>query len=167
MGTPATFSGGCQCGAVRYRIDGPLLEPHICHCRMCQKAAGNYFMPFAHVSKRSFTVTRGEMCHFHSSDPVRRGFCARCGTPLTLETVSSDIVYIALGSLDDPAAVAPAKQSGVESRMPWFGVLDGLPEAATEDSTEMDGVPLEEIQNSNRQHPDKDTFDWVGKGAGR
>ncbi|MGG2476082.1 GFA family protein, partial [Rhizobium sp. BR5] len=38
---------GCQCGAVRYRIEGGLRYPHLCHCRMCQKASGNYFMPLA------------------------------------------------------------------------------------------------------------------------
>lgn len=43
MNEPATITGGCQCGAVRYAIDGPLNNPHICHCRMCQKAFGNYF----------------------------------------------------------------------------------------------------------------------------
>ncbi len=32
-------SGGCQCGAVRYRAKGELGYPHLCHCRMCQKAA--------------------------------------------------------------------------------------------------------------------------------
>lgn len=37
--TGASFtSGGCQCGAVRYRLHEPLSNPHICHCRMCQKA---------------------------------------------------------------------------------------------------------------------------------
>ncbi|RVQ04591.1 GFA family protein, partial [Sinorhizobium meliloti] len=30
------FTGGCQCGAVRYRAEGTLGDPHICHCRMCQ-----------------------------------------------------------------------------------------------------------------------------------
>jgi hypothetical protein len=42
---PHIHTGGCQCGAVRYRIEGELEYPHLCHCRMCQKAAGNYFMP--------------------------------------------------------------------------------------------------------------------------
>ena len=36
-------SGGCQCGAVRYHVTAVLDTSHICHCRMCQKAAGNFF----------------------------------------------------------------------------------------------------------------------------
>ncbi len=38
-----TFSGGCQCGAIRFRTTDLIDNAHICHCRMCQKAAGNYF----------------------------------------------------------------------------------------------------------------------------
>ena len=43
------IEGGCNCGAVRYRAEAPLTNAHICHCRMCQKAAGNYFLPLASV----------------------------------------------------------------------------------------------------------------------
>lgn len=32
-------SGGCQCGAVRYRFNGEVPgHSRLCHCRMCQKA---------------------------------------------------------------------------------------------------------------------------------
>ena len=41
--------GGCQCGAVRYALYSEPREPSICHCRMCQKAFGNYFAPLAGV----------------------------------------------------------------------------------------------------------------------
>jgi hypothetical protein len=43
--TMAGYSGGCQCGAVRYRAAGAIGYPHLCHCRMCQKASGNYALP--------------------------------------------------------------------------------------------------------------------------
>lgn len=158
------YSGGCQCGAVRYRVDGALTYPHICHCRMCQKAAGNYFMPLANAQKSEFTVTRGEIAWFRSSDPMRRGFCRDCGTPLTLETIDAQHLNVTLGSLDDPAALAPKEQFGIESKMPWFGALHQLPASKTEDDPFVDGVPLTEITAANRQHPDHDTEQWPPKG---
>ena len=42
-----TYTGGCQCGAVRYEAAGPPSRTHFCHCRMCQKALGNLFAALA------------------------------------------------------------------------------------------------------------------------
>ncbi len=40
------FTGGCQCGAVRFACES-LGRASLCHCRMCQKAFGSYFAPLA------------------------------------------------------------------------------------------------------------------------
>ena len=37
------YTGGCQCGAVRFRVEGALGDASVCHCRMCQKAFGNFY----------------------------------------------------------------------------------------------------------------------------
>ncbi len=42
----ARFTGGCQCGAVRFACES-LGRASLCHCRMCQKAFGSYFAPLA------------------------------------------------------------------------------------------------------------------------
>ena len=159
------YTGGCQCGAVRYRVDGALAHPHICHCRMCQKAAGNFFMPLAKVQSSETAITRGEVAWFHSSDPVRRGFCANCGTPLILETVGAPHLFITLGSLDDPAAVRPQAVYGVEAAMPWIAEVCAMNGLETEADTEVDGVPLQTIAATNRQHPDHDTEAWTVHGS--
>jgi hypothetical protein len=144
-----SVSGGCQCGSVRYRIRGPLANPHICHCRMCQKAAGNVFMPLVNAKKTDIEWTRGKPAHFASSNAVRRGFCADCGTPLTFETLAADHLNVTIGSLDDPAGVTPMTQDGVESRIAWFKELHRLPEIFTD-------APAA----ANHQHPDHDTDRW-------
>lgn len=158
--TDAPITGGCQCGAVRYRVQGRLANAHLCHCRMCQKAAGNYFMPLASAREDAFELTRGEPNWFHSSDPVKRGFCARCGTPLFFKTVGSDTIAITLGSLDDPSAYTPESQDGVEGRVSFFHVLTGLPENLT-DRADLPGG-LEDVRSTNHQHPDHDTDHWNG-----
>ncbi|MGI9402447.1 MAG: GFA family protein [Rhizobiaceae bacterium] len=154
------YTGGCQCGAIRYRVNGSLADPHICHCRMCQKAAGNYFMPFAGVQKSDLEITRGEISWFFSSEPVRRGFCSNCGTPLAIDTVSSEHIHITLGSLDKPAEVRPVSVYGEEARMPWIAEICAASGTATESETGEERQLIAQIAATNRQHPDHDTNQW-------
>ena len=153
------MSGGCQCGAVRYHITAIRDDAHICHCRMCQKAAGSYFAPLAGVPHEAFEWTRGTPGTFLSSDPVERGFCRDCGTPLFYRTIGGDHISIMLGTLDEPARVPPRRQYGNEARMPFFDTLPHLAGRGT--TTEEDSPDLvAAIGQSNHQHPDHDTGEW-------
>ncbi|WP_416796060.1 GFA family protein [Ciceribacter azotifigens] len=158
MSIREVHSGGCQCGAIRYKIAGELGYPHICHCRMCQKAGGNFFMAFAGTRNEDFLLTRGEPSWFRSSDPCGRGFCAKCGTPLLFKTASSPYISVTIGSLDDPEACAPVSQDGAESRVSYFDRLFGLPERETDRSDLPGGTAS--VNRSNHQHPDHDTAAW-------
>ncbi len=80
------LKGGCQCGAVRFEVAGTLGTPSICHCRMCQKAFGNYFAPLVNMGEAKLTWLKAEPKRFQSSNWVKRGFCPDCGTPLTYES---------------------------------------------------------------------------------
>ncbi|MDE1992792.1 MAG: GFA family protein [Rhizobiaceae bacterium] len=156
MTAKAVYSGGCQCGAVRYRVGGELAYPHLCHCRMCQKASGNYALPLGAARRDDFELTRGAPSWFHSSDLVRRGFCAACGTPLFYDIPGADFINVTLGSLDEPMSVQPVAQSNLQGKMPWFHALDTLP-------VEPDGEASDRastIRASNHQHPDHDTEAW-------
>ena len=91
-----SWSGGCQCGAVRYRFSQKPTGAHICHCRMCQKAFGGFYGPL--VTAFGVTWTRGQPTWFQSSNKVRRGFCAQCGTPLAYDFGASAI-ELAIGRI--------------------------------------------------------------------
>lgn len=149
--TPMVLTGGCQCGAIRYRVDAVPSGTHICHCRMCQKASGGPFA--AAVLTSSFTVTRGAMSVFKSSEIAERGFCARCGTPLTYRSLPGNFVTVTLGSLDDPDAVAPLKQYGAESRLSWLPSALAAPEVALSDWFKRKGI----TSVGSHQHPDRDS----------
>jgi hypothetical protein len=127
------LTGGCQCGAVRYELLTPPEHASICHCRMCRRASGQPFMAFARVRDENLRWTRGHPATFASSNIVERGFCGACGTPLTYRRPAGGTISVTIGSLDDPEAVRPELQFGIEGKLSWTGGLDRLPAKRTED----------------------------------
>jgi hypothetical protein len=134
------LTGGCQCGAVRYAFYAEPVSADICHCRMCQKAMGNLFMAVASVPLEQFAWTAGAPATFRSSSVAERTFCRDCGTPLSFRYLGRDRISATTGSLDEPARARPAAQVGIESRVPWFHELAGLPGTATADDPPPGGL---------------------------
>lgn len=159
-------SGGCQCGEVRYHATQMLDNAHICHCRMCQKAAGNVFMPLVAAPREALHWTRGRPAVWRSSEHVERGFCANCGTPLFYNGLNSNRINLTIGSLDHPEQFPPRDQHGTEGRLPWFAGLAGLPDKGATGTTEAAAAAwAEAIRLSTRQHPDHDTAFWPSSKA--
>jgi hypothetical protein len=129
----AEWTGGCQCGAVRYQLLTPPEHACICHCRMCQRASGQPFMAFASVKRENLRWTRGRPSTFVSSNVAERNFCSGCGTPLTYNRVASGSIAVTIGSLDTPEAVRPIEQFGTESALSWIDGLSALPAKRTDD----------------------------------
>lgn len=149
------YSGGCQCGAVRFRVEGALGDASVCHCRMCQKASGNFYLPLVSVREAKLTWTRGAPKKFRSSNHTRRGFCGDCGTPLTFE--APDGVALAIAAFDDPSVVPPRIQWGTEAKLPF---VDGIP-ALPGEETMADITSASYLADLvSYQHPDHDTDQW-------
>lgn len=153
------YSGGCQCGAVRFHATELRDNPHICFCRMCQKAMGNLFAPLVGIAHEHLTWTRGTPAAFNSSEEVARGFCKDCGTPLYYQYLPSQNVSMSIGAFDAPSLIPILYQAGLEGRHPSFPLLPGA--RATGTTEEADGVEtVAEIARTNHQHPDHDTERW-------
>ncbi|MCF3641559.1 GFA family protein [Rhizobium sp. TRM95111] len=158
MTTPF-YTGGCQCGAVRFHVEGALGDASVCHCRMCQKASGNFYLPLVSVHDAKLTWTRGAPKRFRSSNHGYRGFCAECGTPLTYE--APDGVALTIAAFDDPAEIAPRIQWGIEAKLPYVDAVHTLP--AEETMADRDAAAfLADLVSY--QHPDHDTDDWPPEG---
>jgi hypothetical protein len=149
------YSGGCQCGAVRFRVEGALGDASVCHCRMCQKASGNFYLPLVSVRQAKLVWTRGEPKRFKSSNFAHRGFCGDCGTPLTYE--APDGTALAIAAFDDPSVIAPTIQWGTEAKLPY---VDDIPALPGEDTmADIESAPfLADLVSY--QHPDHDTDAW-------
>ena len=153
--TNEIHTGGCQCGAVRFRIEGTLGDASVCHCRLCQKAFGSFYAPLVSVRQAKLTWTRGEPKRFQSSSVASRGLCADCGTPLTYE--APDGVALAIGAFDAPEKIAPVLQWGIEAKLPYVDTVSKLPGHDT--LADANAAPfLKELVSY--QHPDHDTSDW-------
>lgn len=80
------YNGKCLCGAVSYKVTGPL--KFICHdhCSICRKASGAPFVTWTGVESEEdqFELIQGfeYLTKYKSSDHGRREFCSECGTQL-------------------------------------------------------------------------------------
>lgn len=93
--------GGCLCGAVTYRVDGPLRQVIGCHCTQCRKTSGHYVAATA-AEDASLAVAdpEGALTWYRSSESARRGFCGRCGSSLFWKHEKRSYTAIAAGTLE-------------------------------------------------------------------
>ena len=137
----AVLEGGCQCGKVRYAFYGEPTSADVCHCRMCQRAMGNLFMPtVGGVALDDFAGTSGAPARFQSSSVAERFFCRDCGTPLAFRYLAWPTISVTTGSLDQPEKGRPRKQYGAESRLPWLDEALQTPRVRTEDDPPPGGM---------------------------
>lgn len=154
------FAGGCQCGAVRFRAEALRDNPHVCYCRMCQKATGNLFASLVGVRHEHLVWTRGQPARFRSSHEVERGFCQNCGTSLFYQHLTSSGIGMSIGAFDEPHRIALRWQMGLEGKHPSLLHLDDVESMGTTETAD-DAEVLAAIRASNNQHPDHDTVEWT------
>ena len=77
------------------------------------------------------SFTRGERERFSSSPGVQRGFCARCGTPLTYEGERfPGEIHFYVSTFDEPQTLRPEFHVYCEERLEWLDIADSLPRHA-------------------------------------
>ena len=124
------IEGGCNCGAVRYRVDGDPMVVAQCHCRNCQRQSGSAFSTNLLVKAVNVTTT-GDLTTYVdkdtlSGDPMLRKFCGHCGSPILSEfSNGSGMVVVKAGTLDDPAPFVPGVSVWTSSALPWVQLPEG------------------------------------------
>ncbi len=124
------FTGGCMCGGVRYEASGDPISVIFCHCESCRKHTGAPVVALAGFKLEQVRFTLGERATYESTPGVQRGFCRRCGTPLTWEGDGDELgplIEIHGGTADAPNELAPQLHVHYAERIPWFEVSDALP----------------------------------------
>ena len=124
-------TGGCACGAVRFKVSAPFLGVGACHCTDCQKASGGGPNYVGLAAKSALSVTKGEprlyRTRANSGAEVGRVFCPECGTPLWSLPANEPFIPVKLGALDDSADIAPRMHIFVDSAPQWHVIEAGVP----------------------------------------
>ena len=124
------LTGGCRCGAVRYRaeVDDPTRHG-LCHCEDCRRSSGAPAGAWLAVPKDSFSVTRGEARRWDGNGGAERYFCGTCGTGLYYlnDAVLPGIADIQSATLDDAANYAPGAQIQCAERLGYMAKLGEMP----------------------------------------
>jgi hypothetical protein len=129
-------TGGCLCGAIRYKS---AVEPQFslqCHCRDCQKSSGTAYIAAVRVSSAGFQITKGEPKRYvakaDSGNEIVRVFCGDCGSPLYVQvSTRPDIVGVRVGTFDDPSWFKPEADIFVKSAQPWEHLNPDIPKYPT------------------------------------
>jgi hypothetical protein len=124
---PATLTGGCMCGAVRYRISASSIAMGLCN--RCRPQSGSAFSTIIIINRSTIEIEE-ETSVFNdvgSSDlHVALRYCPRCGSPLTTEPdVTPDLMFVKAGGIDANEWFRPMMELFVGRRRPWVASVPG------------------------------------------
>jgi hypothetical protein len=136
--TSAPYSGGCQCGEIRYEIRAEPLTLYLCHCKECQKQSSSAFGMSLTVPRKAFEIAQGQpkaWTRKSASDrEVTCWFCGNCGTRLWHDrSYNPATVNIKAGTLDDTSWLHPVGNLWTRSAQPWVAI--------SKDALNYDGQP--------------------------
>ena len=129
------ITGRCECGSIKYQVDGEINDFSHCHCSQCRRLHGAAYATFAGVAKQGFRYISGKDSAktYKSSADHDRVFCAECGSNILVALEGDpDEVYVSMSSMDGNPECPPGYHIFVGSKAPWHEINDDLPQFDTE-----------------------------------
>lgn len=131
-GTGADFTGGCLCGAVRFRSTAAPMATRYCWCRDCQYWGAGAATVNCVFSRPEVTIEGAVSVYESIADSgvrMRRSFCPKCGTPLFSEAEPRPhLIIIRAGALDDPGLAQPGSTIWTSRAPRWACIDPDLPQ---------------------------------------
>ena len=122
-----SLTGGCNCGAVRFEVDGEPLGAVYCHCTRCQRRSGTAAAPSAIVAPDKFRLVKGEDV-IRAWSPVEgndKWFCPDCGSPIYASNAERpEFVAVRMGVFDEDPGVRPGMRVFTADAAPWEPIPD-------------------------------------------
>jgi hypothetical protein len=125
MSTAESADGGCTCRWVRYRMSGPPMIVHCCHCRWCQRESGAAFALNAMIEAERVTLLEGQIevvvTPSESGKGQRIARCPRCRVAVWSNYYGSGeaVRFVRVGTLDEPDRLPPDVHIFTASKQPW------------------------------------------------
>lgn len=123
------LTGGCQCGGVTYRINGPARQVWACHCEQCRRMSGHFAAATACAASDLELLKAADLRWYASSNRAERGFCGVCGSSLFWRRPGGSDISVFAGSLDQPTGLSISRHIYVK----WKG--DYYPLEGSEEQT--------------------------------
>jgi hypothetical protein len=124
------LKGSCLCGAVTFQIAGPVSPIEVCHCVQCRKWTGHFFANIEVAREILQVYGENHITWHHSSQKVRRGFCATCGSTLFFDPIDRNKhkwIGVAMGTLDTSTGEKIALHIFTEEKGDYYEIPDGEP----------------------------------------
>jgi len=120
-----TYSGGCQCGAIRFEIRSEPVVAYCCHCTDCQQQSSSAFGMSVWFPNDAFTLTSGVLSTWEtrgdSGSEKACTFCPECGTRIYHAFPGeADTLSVKGGSLDRISEIIPIAHIWTRSAQPWM-----------------------------------------------
>ena len=141
-----SFSGGCTCRFVRYRMTTEPLFVHCCHCRWCQRETGTAFALNAMIEAERVQLLEGEVevvdTPSNSGKGQRISRCPKCRIAVwsNYAGAGSAVRFVRVGTLDEPDRMPPDIHIFTASKQPWVVIPAGA-------------AAVEEYYDRNRHWP--------------
>lgn len=124
-----TATGRCECGLVRYSVEGPLREVYNCHCSRCRRITGHFLAATAAHSDDVSLVGVATLKWYAPDESVQYGFCSECGSTLFWRATNApEHLSIAAGSLDQPTGLTTTRAWWVAQAADYHERQSGLVE---------------------------------------
>jgi hypothetical protein len=127
-----THTGGCACGAVRYRVHGKPAVGTVCHCRFCQRRLASAFAVLVTFEEKSVERLQGQFAEreYRSDESgrwLKMNFCPACGTTVShTAELRPGMRTIAGGTFDEPEWFKIDRHIWVRSKLQWVAIPDGV-----------------------------------------
>jgi len=120
--------GGCLCGAVRYRIEGPLRPVVACHCTQCRRQTGHFSASTTVPLDRFWLERDATLAWYRASPAAERGFCRVCGSSLLWKPADEATISVFAGSLDGPTGLQIGEHIFCADKGDYYEIDDGKPQ---------------------------------------